>query len=101
MVATSLLIDRLDSGPSTNNFRRGIPYMKKVLVFVFAAALASSVFAQGNSSPELNADHGNSQAHVSNAAGHGGGGSNLVYHSGGRVILNAHLVMIFWGSFPS
>jgi hypothetical protein len=75
--------------------------MKKALVFVFAAALATSAFAQGNSSPELNADHGNSQAHVSNAAGHGGGGSNLTYHTGGKVIRNAHVVLIFWGSFPS
>ncbi len=75
--------------------------MKKALVFVFATALATSAFAQGNSSPELNADHGNSQAHVSNAAGHGGGGSNLIYHNGGKVILSAHLVEIFWGSFPS
>ncbi|HXH93167.1 MAG TPA: hypothetical protein VNN25_16410 [Thermoanaerobaculia bacterium] len=74
--------------------------MKKALVFVFAAALATSAFAQGNSDPELNADHGNSQAHVSNFAG-GGGSGNLIYHTGGKVILNAHVVEIFWGSFPS
>jgi hypothetical protein len=74
--------------------------MKKALVFVFAAALATSAFAQGNSNPELNPDLGNGHAHVSNFAG-GGGGGNLIYHSGGRVIRNAHVVMIFWGSFPA
>lgn len=72
--------------------------MKKALVFIFAAALATSAFAQGNSNQEINV--GNGQAHVSNAAG-GGGAGNLIYHSGGKVILSAHVVAIFWGSFPS
>jgi len=72
--------------------------MKKALVFVFAAALATSAFAQGNSDPEVNV--GDGHAHVSNQAG-GGGSGNLIYHSGGRVILSAHLVEIFWGTFPS
>ena len=73
--------------------------MKKALVFVFAAALATSAFAQGNSDKEINV--GNGLAHVNNAAGQAGSNSNLIYHSGGRVILSAHVVMIFWGSFPS
>ena len=72
--------------------------MKKALVFVFAAALATSAFAQGNSGQEVNV--GNGQANVSNAAG-GGSGGNLIYHNGGKVILSAHVVDIFWGSFPS
>ncbi|MEA2326466.1 MAG: hypothetical protein QOE68_1425 [Thermoanaerobaculia bacterium] len=72
--------------------------MKKALVFVFAAALATSAFAQGNSDNEVN--KGNGHAHVSNAAAGGGSGS-LIYHTGGKVIRNAHVVLIFWGSFPS
>ena len=31
----------------------------------------------------------------------GGGGQNLVFHTGGKVLRNAHVVMIFWGTFPS
>jgi len=72
--------------------------MKKALVFVFAAALATSAFAQGNSGQEINV--GDGHAHVSNQAG-GGSGGNLIYHNGGKVILSAHVVDIFWGSFPS
>ncbi len=72
--------------------------MKKALVFVFAAALATSAFAQGNSGQEVNV--GDGHAHVSNFAG-GGSGGNLIYHNGGKVILSAHVVDIFWGSFPS
>jgi hypothetical protein len=64
--------------------------MKKALVLVVAAALAASAFAQGNS------DH----AKPNNEAGGFASPGNLVYHSGGRVIRNAHVVMIFWGSFP-
>ncbi len=64
--------------------------MKKALVLVFVASLAVSAFAQGN----------NSQARPNNETGLAGSG-NLVYHSGGRVIRNAHAVMIFWGSFPA
>jgi hypothetical protein len=64
--------------------------MKKALVFVFAVSLAASAFAQGN----------NGQARPNNEAGFASSG-NLVYHSGGRVIRNAHAVMIFWGSFTS
>jgi hypothetical protein len=74
--------------------------MKKALVFVFATALASSAFAQGASNPDINVTLGNGHAHVSNQAG-GGGAGNLVYHSGGKVIRNAHVALIFWGTFPS
>ncbi|HEX7677063.1 MAG TPA: hypothetical protein VF713_02990, partial [Thermoanaerobaculia bacterium] len=35
--------------PFKQFLRRGIPFMKKALVFVFAAALATSAFAQGGS----------------------------------------------------
>jgi adhesin HecA-like repeat protein len=73
--------------------------MKKALVFVFAAALATSAFAQGNSDVELN--QGNGHSKVNNDAGKVASGGNLTYHSGGKVIRNAHVVMIFWGSFPS
>jgi hypothetical protein len=73
--------------------------MKKALVFVFAAALATSAFAQGNSDNEIN--KGNGHGKPNNEAGQAASSGNLTYHSGGRVIRNAHVVMIFWGSFPS
>jgi hypothetical protein len=73
--------------------------MKKALVFVFAAALATSAFAQGNSDDELN--QGNGHARVNNEAGGAHSSGNLIYHTGGKVIRNAHVVLIFWGSFPS
>src|ERR1700741_5337342 len=73
--------------------------MKKALVFVFAAALATSAFAQGNSNNELN--KGNGHGKPNNEAGGFASTGNLTYHSGGRVIRNAHVVMIFWGSFPA
>ncbi len=83
--------------------------MKKALVFVFAAALATSAFAQGNNGNGNNGNndanqgngHFNDQNHVGQAAGQAARSSNLVYHTGGKVIRNAHVVMIFWGSFPS
>jgi hypothetical protein len=71
--------------------------MKKALVFVFAAALATSAFAQS-----LEVNHlPTGKTNPSNQAGGGGAGGNLSYHSGGKVIRNAHVVLIFWGSFPS
>ncbi len=73
--------------------------MKKALVFVFAAALATSAFAQGNSNVEVT--HGNGLGKVNNEAGQARTSGNLVYHTGGKVLRNAHVVMIFWGSFPS
>src|SRR5438067_5491985 len=76
--------------------------MKKVLVCLAVLAMATAAFAQNT--PELN-DHGNGNGHGMAVQGWarpgGGGGSNLVYHSGGAVIRNARVVMIFWGSFPS
>ena len=67
--------------------------MKKALTFIFAAALATSAFAQGTE-----VSHGNGKARPANDfAGAGGGGSNLVYHTGGTVIRNANVVLIFWG----
>src|SRR3954453_2391084 len=71
--------------------------MKKALVFVFAAALATAAFAQS-----LEINHlPTGKTNPSNQAGGGGAGGNIVYHSGGKVIRNAHVVLIFWGSFPS
>ncbi|HXA17674.1 MAG TPA: hypothetical protein VN380_11825 [Thermoanaerobaculia bacterium] len=80
--------------------------MKKALVFVFAAALATSVFAQNNQGDDNgnDANHGNGH-HELNGPGNAGGqaarSSNLTYHTGGKVLRNAHVVMIFWGSFPA
>jgi len=71
--------------------------MKKALVFVFAAALATSAFAQ---SVEIN-HLPSGMTNPSNQAGGGGAGGNLIYHNGGKVIRNAHVVLIFWGSFPA
>ena len=73
--------------------------MKKALVFAFAAALAASAFAQN--APDVTPGNAHSMAVRGWARPGGGGSQNLTYHSGGKVILNAHLVMIFWGSFPS
>jgi hypothetical protein len=71
--------------------------MKKALVTLAVCALATSAFAQA--APELN-DHGN--AHKFMVRGYarpgGGGSSNLLYHSGGRILQNAKVVCIFWGS---
>jgi hypothetical protein len=81
--------------------------MKKALVFVFAAALATSAFAQNNGNGNGNGDgngdanQGNGHGKVNNEAGQARSGSNLIYHTGGKVLRNAHVVMIFWGSFPS
>lgn len=65
--------------------------MKKVSAIVFALAVAGAAYA--GPAPELNNPH---QAHVNNAARPGGSG-NLVYHTGGPVIVTAHVVNIFWG----
>src|SRR5438067_5083965 len=87
------------SHPFTLTLRRGTQYMKKVLVFVFAAALAASAFAQN--APDVTPGNTHSMAVRGWARPGGGGSQNLVYHSGGKVLLGAHVVMIFWGSFPS
>lgn len=81
--------------------------MKKAFVFVFAAALATSVFAQtdqGNTGQNDGKDavRGNNHDQVNNkAALPQARSSNLTYHAGGKVLRNAHMVMIFWGTFPS
>jgi hypothetical protein len=68
--------------------------MKKVLTVLFAAGLAGSLMAQA---PEI--QHGNRQGFgPKDSAGNGGGGSNLIFHTGGTVIRNANVVCIFWGS---
>lgn len=65
--------------------------MKRVLVFLAAAACAGSLFAQS----EIN--NGHEYAHVHDQAKSAGSTSNLTYHNGGVVIRNAHVVEIFWG----
>jgi hypothetical protein len=80
--------------------RRGTQYMKKALVFVFAAALAASAFAQN--APDITPGNSPHSMAVRGWARPGGGGSaNLTYHTGGKVLLGARVVMIFWGSFPA
>src|SRR3954452_4001830 len=67
--------------------------MKKALAIVFTAALAASAFAQ---SVELN-----HHLTPSKFAGGGGAGGGLSFHTGGTVIRNANVVLIFWGNLPS
>ena len=71
--------------------------MKKVLLSLMVALCAGAVMAQGN---------GNNQDELSPskvfhekgfAKPGGGGHANLIYHNGGVVIRNAHVVFIFWG----
>ena len=79
--------------------------MKKVAFYLslalVAATLAPSAFAQ-KKNPELNnplPGHMPDKARYAREfAGAGGGGGNLVYHSGGKVLTNAKVVPIFWGS---
>ena len=73
--------------------------MKKVLIFVCSMALAISVMAQNV--PDVRPGNNHSMAVRGWARPGGGGAANLTYHTGGKVILNAHVVLIFWGSFPS
>lgn len=74
--------------------------MKKALAVVFAAALATSAFAQ--KAPDIAPGNTVHSMSVRGYAKPGGGGAqNLVYHTGGKVILSAHVIMIFWGSFPA
>lgn len=72
--------------------------MKKLSIFTFALVCAVAVGAYAQHVPELN--NGNANAHKFYARGYakpGGGGSNLVFHTGGHVLRNAHVVLIFWG----
>jgi hypothetical protein len=67
--------------------------MKKALVFLFVAAVASAAFAQNVN--DIKPAH----AHPNGWARPGGGGAqNLTFHTGGTVIRNANVVLIFWGS---
>lgn len=70
--------------------------MRKLLIAVSASVLvAGAAFAQQG---EINKVNPNAQQfRVKNEARPGGGGSNLVYHSGGPVLTVAHVVNIFWG----
>src|SRR5437763_6258096 len=70
--------------------------MKKALALVFTAAIAVTAFGQN---VELN--RGNIKATPSKYAGGGGATGNLTYHTGGTVIRNANVVLIFWGAIPS
>ena len=73
--------------------------MKKVLVIAAALALATTAYA-GQKIEELNPSA--KKMHVKGYAKPGGGTrNNVVYHTGGKVIRDAHVVMIFWGTFPS
>jgi hypothetical protein len=85
--------------------------MKKMLAVLFLASFATGLLAQGRTEKETPS----SDVLQAEAAGHHHfflpkgvqrltpkvGGQNLVYHSGGPVILSAKVVDIFWGSFPS
>jgi hypothetical protein len=68
--------------------------MKKVLSVLFVAAIAATAFAQ--EAPDIT--KGGNSMHVRGWAKPGGGGNaNLSYHTGGTVIRNANVVLIFWG----
>jgi len=71
--------------------------MKKVLIFVCSMALAGSMFAQGVPSDLNPGEHGEGHAHSSDRAGFAVTGGNLINHTGGVVIRNANVVLIFWG----
>ena len=71
--------------------------MKKLCLAVSLLFAATSAFAQA--APELNGNPNTKKFMVRGYAKPGGGGAqNLSYHSGGDVIRNAKVVMIFWGS---
>ena len=77
--------------------------MKKLFAGLFMAALATTVMAQ--QAPDLSGN-GHSDAKKFMVRGYakpgGGGAQNLTYHTGGTVIRNAKVVLIFWGpSFAS
>jgi hypothetical protein len=75
--------------------------MKKVLITLLVGAFAVTAMAQnnGNGNGATNEDLAPSkQFNVKGYAKPGGGSSsNLSYHTGGTVIRNAHVVLIFWG----
>lgn len=68
--------------------------MKRIFVFSAVLLIALGAFAQNV--PEINPN--THHFPVRGWARPGGGGSqNLIYHSGGTVIINAKVVDIFWG----
>src|SRR5438876_3831096 len=76
--------------------------MKKPSIVLFVALLVVAVGAFAQNPPETNpSNSGNPNTHKFPVQGWvgpgGGGGQNLVYHTGGTVIRNANVVMIFWG----
>jgi len=71
--------------------------MKKALVLVASLALATFAFA-GEKYPELNTSKKPIKMRTKNYARPGGGGANLTYHTGGKVVRNAKVVLIFWGA---
>jgi hypothetical protein len=70
--------------------------MKKALALCFTAALATAAFAE-QTNLELNHSAGKAQPANGFANSTAGTSSNLVYHTGGTVIRNAKVVLIFWG----
>lgn len=74
--------------------------MKKVLVCLAVLALATAAVAQ--EVPDVPPGKDTHSMAVRGWAKPGGGGANnLVYHTGGDVIRNAKVVLIFWGTFPA
>src|SRR5512140_463128 len=69
--------------------------IRKSLIVLFATTLfAATAFAQN----EVNrANPPGLQFQPKNFAGGGGAGGNLILHTGGKVLRNAHVVLIFWG----
>lgn len=69
--------------------------MKKLSAVLFVTTLvAAASFAQN--AHDLNPDAGKFLANGMARPG-GGGSSNLIFHTGGKVLRNAHVVCIFWG----
>jgi len=68
--------------------------MKRTLVFFAVLLIALGAFAQNVPETNPNTHHFPVQGW---ARPGGGGGQNIVYHTGGSVIQVAHVVFIFWG----
>lgn len=76
--------------------------MKKLYACLIVALAATSLVAQN--APDINGSNPNAQKFMVRGYAKPGGGSrqNLTYHTGGTVIRNANVVLIFWGpSFGS
>lgn len=71
--------------------------MKKLVVSFGAVALVVAAAAFAQNAKDINVNAGKFLPKVAQNAGGGGGGSNLTFHSGGKVLRNAHVIMIFWG----